>query len=188
MAMETHRGWSGRTVVRRTVWVLACMLAMLAVVVACLIFAGPLLGSVIMGTAFSPTLPQSPSTGYYAKKTVDTVHVTRTEDTASPDQISLDRTITDAQATQALYNAAFALPDYPSGTMNCPLGTNDTYHLAFSNHGSAVLTVIADGSGCQVVTLVGLGDRMANDGFWRALADALGVTEDGLWTPFPHSP
>jgi hypothetical protein len=56
------------------------------------------------------------------------------------------------------------------------------------DHGVAVLTVNADASACQPVTLVGLGVRMANDDFWQALADALSIDEITLWALLPHSP
>jgi hypothetical protein len=57
--------------------------------------------------------------------------------------------------------------------------------LAFTDHGFAVLTIFADGSGCQEVGLGTLGERMAmgQHTFWQALANVLGVTEAALWTP-----
>ncbi len=126
----------------------------------------------------SPTMPQFPFTSFYALATVDSAHVTRTEDqtTIMP---PLDTTIKDTATAQALYNAALVLQVRPAGIINCPLGDDITYHVTFTSHGSPTLTMTADG--CERVTLVGLGDRWASEKFWQTLASALGMSESALW-------
>lgn len=165
----------------RHMWskLIVAVMLLLVVAIACLIIFGPQLGAVIPGTAFGPTLPQSPLTGVYAHKLVDSVRVTRTEDQRTV-LLSLDKTITNAATAQALYNAAFALPAYPSGIINCPLSAGITYHLAFTRHGGSVLTITANG--CERVSLGSLGDRLADGSFDQTLADALGMSEEALWS------
>ncbi len=152
----------------------------LALAITCAIIFGPQLGDVVSGTAFGPTLPQSPLTGVYARATVDSVHVTRTQD--QNDLLpAFDKAVTNAATTQALYNAAFALPAYPSGTINCPLGADITYHLAFTRHGIPALTITIDG--CFLVSLGSLGDRLADGRYFQTLASALRMSEDAMWSP-----
>ena len=173
-----------KNVGRRGCWrligriMLAVSLA-LALVILCAIIFGPQLETVVTGTAFGPTWPQSPLTPLYARAQVDSVHVTRTEDPATV-LPPLDKTVTSVASAQTLYNVAFALPPYPTGTINCPLGADITYHLAFANHRIPVLTITANG--CERVSLVGLGDRLANGEFWQALSSALGVSESAMWS------
>lgn len=185
MVKRTRRKWGGLpTGVEALVWVVAFV----AVVIACFVFLGP----PVMSAFGDQPSPQSPQTGAYARKAVDSVWITQTLATGNDsDPPLLDKAVTDAQLAQALYHAAFALPDYPGGIMNCPLDYNNVYHLAFMYHGSMVLTVRADTSGCQAVSLGDLGARMAlgHDEFWQALANALGTSENNLWlaptTPTP---
>lgn len=170
---------------RRSGWrplgpIIAAPVSLVIVAVACALFFGPQLYSLeATGALIGPTLPQSPLTGVYARARVDRVHVTRTSDETDPLPL-FDKTVTSAATAQALYNAAFALPAYPSGTINCPLGSDITYHLAFTYHDAPILTVNANG--CERVSLGGLGDRLANGEFWRALTDALDIPEQVIWS------
>lgn len=174
MASGTRRGGVWR-------WVRSLIVAvMVSLVVACAsaLLLGPQLATVATGTAFGTTWPQSPFTGFYAGLTVESVHVTRSDESSSF-MPPFDKTVTDARAAQALYNAAFALPAYPSGIINCPLGADITYHLRFARRGlpAPEMTV----NGCFKVSLSWLGDRLWDSSFDYTFASALGVSETSLW-------
>jgi len=123
----------------------------------------------------------------YLGQQVDAVHATREHLDHNGVMTPLDRTVTDARATQALYNAAFALPVFPS-PMNCPLGPNVVYHLAFSRHGAPVLTDDLSLDGCVTLTIGGMSSRMVEPPYMALLAQALGMSVDAIESPLTYTP
>lgn len=82
---------------------------------------------------------------------------------------SLDETIHNATTAQRLYDAAVALPLFPTGVMNCAADTGETYTLDFTREQAPTLDVVAHPSGCEQVTITGLAARRATASFWSLL-------------------
>ena len=121
----------------------------------------------------------------YQHQTVDAVHVTRAQLERNGVMAPLNRTAINAHAAQALYDAAFALPVFPR-PMNCPLGPDVVYHLAFSHGGAAVLTDYVYLDGCCEVSLGDMSSRMCDEQFLGELAQTLGVSVDSIANPITH--
>lgn len=121
----------------------------------------------------------------YLNQQVDSVHVTREHLDHYGVMTPLDRTVTDAHTAQELYDAAFTLPIYPQ-VMNCPLGPNVVYHLAFSRHASLVLTDDLSLDGCLTVTIGGMSARLCEPYYVELLAQALGISVDAIEDPLTY--
>jgi hypothetical protein len=73
--------------------------------------------------------------------------------------------------------ALCALPKPPAGVYNCPVDLGISYRLRYHAARGVLPAVIADATGCQVVTGLGKSARWAAETprFWRALGRAIGV-------------
>jgi hypothetical protein len=111
------------------------------------------------------------------------VRVLRTSDFPQNHIRPLDQTVTDPLKTQNLYAALQALPPPPSGIFSCPADFGEAYHLTFYHGQQEVFWADVKPDGCRGVVLQN-GDRRSaagQDHFWTVFANALGVSESGLW-------
>jgi hypothetical protein len=85
--------------------------------------------------------------------------------------------VTNAAHARAVAAALCALPNMPSGVINCPaaiLGT--TYRLTFTVAGKPLPLVTVQATGCMAVTGLGPVRRVATKpAFWRVLGNAIGL-------------
>jgi hypothetical protein len=89
-------------------------------------------------------------------------------------------TVTDPARVRAVARALCSLPDMPRGLLHCPallLGT--AYTLHFTAGGRPLPLVTINSTGCEAVTGVGPVRRAISPGFWRVLAEAIGVKPPG---------
>jgi len=79
--------------------------------------------------------------------------------------------------------ALCALPKMPSGTLHCPADLGIVYHLFFSVAGKGFPGVSVGATGCQEVHGLTTTRWVARTpGFWRTLADAMGLVEPSYAT------
>ena len=106
---------------------------------------------------------------WYQTQRVDTLKVTYSARMLPP----LPQVTTDAATIQALYTAAFALPAVdPFVNVNCGLGHQIVFHLAFARGKVIVALVDVDLSGCGHVSLAGIATRQVTQPFEKMLASA----------------
>lgn len=98
----------------------------------------------------------------------------------------LDVTIRDTAAVERLYQAAYALPTPPSGTVNCPNDIGLVYHLNFlQNTISSVQQMNLNATGCQYL-LIGQDSndvRRTNQSFLDLFTKTVGIPS--LVPPIP---
>jgi len=94
-------------------------------------------------------------------------------------------TVTDATKAQDAYQTTLALPVAQPGTYFCPVDWGVTYQLTFSLASGGTLTVVADPSGCQSVSVPGTCVRSPDYTYWSELANDLGIPESEI---YPYSP
>lgn len=111
------------------------------------------------------------------------LRITRTEALSGYDFAPLDVIVRDTAAAQRLYQAAYALPQFPSGTVNCPADIGLEYHLEFFHNGVWVQKMSLDATGCQGLC-VGQSDvRWSNEAFLELLRKTIGIPS--LVPPIP---
>jgi hypothetical protein len=114
------------------------------------------------------------------------LHVTRNEELSGYDFAPLDVTVRDVNAIQHLYQAAYALPKPPSGTINCPNDIGLTYHLEFFEGDTSVQQMDLDATGCQFLQITHDEVRMSDGGFRESLRKLIGIPS--LVPPIPGRP
>lgn len=111
------------------------------------------------------------------------LRVTRTETLPGYNFAPLDVTIRDVTTVQRIYQAAYAQPVPPSGTVNCPADIGLIYHLDFFQNGAAVEQMQLDPMGCQALTISHGDVRMSSEAFLELLRKNLGIPS--LVPPLP---
>lgn len=86
----------------------------------------------------------------------------------------LNTTITDTQAVQQLYQAAYNLPDVGSGTSGCLNNTGIVYHLTFYQDANNTDEMDVAPSGCLILT-TSQGPLQENDAFLNLVAKTIHV-------------
>ena len=124
-------------------------------------------------------LPFNVSAPPHFPPSVTSVHIQRTQSLPRHNWPPLDQTIDKPQAAQ-LYEATRALPQFPSGVMNCPADFDLNYSLVFTGSDGSQVDVVADPYGCWPVKIDGSDTRRANDAWWNLLAQTLGITRAQL--------
>jgi len=94
-------------------------------------------------------------------------------------------TVTDATKARDAYQATLALPAAQPVTHSCPVDWGVLYQLTFSLANGGTLTVVADPSGCQSVSVPGTCLRSPDYAYWSQLAKDLGIPESEI---YPYSP
>jgi hypothetical protein len=129
----------------------------------------------------TPAVPNSnPTSGTTSTTTSKTMilSVTRTDPSPSDTLGPLDKTITDVQTVQNLYNTALALPAFPVGASISQSCLNDTgviYHLDFSQGGNEVQHMNLDPGSCKILYLSQTNLRQVSDTFLNMLQQALQI-------------
>ncbi len=110
----------------------------------------------------------------------DSMHVTRVSTQPKNHIIPLDITIHDSTQVQCIYNAALALPKFPSTIKHCPVDFGIQYHIDFLQHTKHMQQVVLDANGCRKL-YIDKGDvRQTNDAFWSLLAQVAGIPTSQL--------
>jgi hypothetical protein len=102
------------------------------------------------------------------------LRVTRFEPSVS-NPTPFERTIEDAAAIQALYQAALALPPAPFIRMRC-LQMGVTYHLVIYQDGRIVHIIDTQPNGCSLTTVYPAYTRETTPAFRALLGTTLGVS------------
>lgn len=127
----------------------------------------------------TPAVPNSnPTSGTTSTTTSKTMilTVTRTDPSPSDTLGPLDKTLTDVQTVQNLYNTAIALPAFPVGASISQSCLNDTgviYHLDFLQGGNEVQHMNLDPGSCKILYLSQTDLRQVSDAFLNMLQQAL---------------
>jgi len=95
------------------------------------------------------------------------------------------QTAAETTKAQDAYRATVALPVAQPVTHSCPVDWGVTYQLTFSLANGGTLTVVADPSGCQSVSIPGTCLRSPDYAYWSQLAKDLGIPESEI---YPYSP
>jgi hypothetical protein len=111
------------------------------------------------------------------------LHVTRAETLPGYNFAPLDVTIRDVTTVQHIYQAAYALPMPPSGTVSCPSDIGLIYHLDFFQGDASVEQMRLDATGCQALTISRDDVRFGNEAFRELLRKTLGIPS--LVPPIP---
>ena len=94
----------------------------------------------------------------------------------NPAPTNVDVTLTDPGPARVIYHATLALPDFPSGTYNCPADPGYSHTIVFTREPDAAVTATLDTGGCRGATISGAPPvRQTNDAYWSLLAQNLGV-------------
>lgn len=100
----------------------------------------------------------------------------------NPPLTDVDVTLTDPIPSRAIYRATLALPDFPSGTFNCPADLGYRHTIVFTHDADAAVTATLDVGGCRGATISDAPPvRQTNDAYWTLLAQKLGVDEAMLF-------
>jgi hypothetical protein len=119
-----------------------------------------------------------------ATESVSGLHFTSATLLAGNPPPAVDVTLTDPTPTRAIYASTIALPDFPSGTFNCPVDFGIRYTVVFDVGGAHALTAVLNPGGCGDVTISGSSTRRAIDpAYWASLALNLGVEEPAIYPP-----
>lgn len=107
------------------------------------------------------------------------LHVTRTDPSATNRLGPLDRTVTDVQTVQNLYNMALKQPAYQTETsisQNCLNDLGVIYHLDFLQNTSEVQHMNLDPGNCKILYLSQTDLRQVSDAFLNLLKQSLQVS------------
>ena len=95
---------------------------------------------------------------------------------------SVDVALTDPAPARAVYAATMALPDFPSGTFNCPSDSGVRYTIIFSGDTGQTVSAVLNPGGCREVQITGSHERrVLDDTYWASLAQNLGIPEATIY-------
>lgn len=107
-----------------------------------------------------------------------TLHVTRTDPSATNNLGPLDKTVTDAQTVQQLYHMAVDMPKFPTGasiSQSCLGDLGVIYHLDFQQGVTDVQRMNLDPGNCKILYFSQTDLRQVSDDFLNLLKQSLHV-------------
>jgi hypothetical protein len=112
------------------------------------------------------------------------LHFTTSSAPGNAPLTNVDVTLTDPGRSRAIYQATLALPDFPSGTLHCPVDLGYRHTVVFMSGQDAAVTATLTVGGCRGATISGASStRQTNDAYWALLAQDLGIEESTLFSP-----
>ncbi len=116
--------------------------------------------------------------------TITGLHFTTATMLPSNPPPSVDVTLTEPAPARAVYAATIALPDFPSGTFNCPNDSGVRYTIAFSSDTGRTVAAVLNPGGCRAAQITGSHERrVLDDTYWASLAQNLGIPEATIYPP-----